>query len=605
MRLRLAFCAVVLVWIVLLVRIYYLSIKSNEYYAEIAEDNVVRTKLIAPTRGQILDSKGRPIAINRLGFSISLAPHLKQDVRMVEIEKIVSIFPDQNATLLEKEYKKQNSPYNQDFIQIVDFIDYDTVLPHFAELNLRPNLKLDSSSKRHYPYNFLASHIIGYVGRSTTKDMEKDSLAKLTNYVGRSGVEAFYNNVLQGSSGVRKTKVTALNQVVEEILYEKPKSQDIALNIDMELQQFLKDTFGDAAGAAVVMDVNTGAIIAAGSFPEYNLNPFVTGITQKEWDGLIQDLKHPFTNKLVNGLYPPGSVIKMGVGMSFLNSGKIGREKTYFCGGYIELGKRKFRCWKASGHGNMNLNDAIRESCDVYFYEGSLEVGIDFIAQNLERYGFGKKTGVDLPNEFVGTVPSKAWKMEKYNQQWFMGETVNASIGQGYFLTTPMQVAKYTAEIASGKGLTPHFLKSIDGKDVEFKPTELFTPFEKEQLPYIRKAMYEVANHPKGTVYRLLKDNIVPIAAKTGTAQVISIPQSEIVRMKEKDMEYFHRSHAWMTTYGPYDNPQYAVTVMVEHGGGGGSAGGPIIKKIYKKLVEMGYIKLPEVVEKTVKKGKK
>lgn len=600
MKLKIAVCFILFIWAVLLIRVYHLSVKSNEFYAQIAIENAYKSRDIAPTRGQIFDVNNQPIAINHLGYSISLAPHLKEEIVKQETLNLESIFSELNATQMQKEYKKQNSAYNQDFIKIVEFLEYDLVVPHFSKLNLNSNLLIEPSSLRNYPYGMLASHIIGYVGRANSRDIELNPISKLTNVVGRSGIEAYYNDILQGQKGERTTKVTALNQVVEEISYTKPTSQDITLHIDMELQKFLRDLYSDKSGVVIVMDVNSGAIIGAGSYPEFNPNPFVTGISSQEWKELIEDLDHPFTNKIVNGLYPPGSVVKMSMSMAFLNSGKISKEKTYYCGGVMELGNHKFRCWKRWGHGAMNMNDAIRESCDIYFYEGSLEVGIDFLSANLERYGFGRKTGIDLPNEFVGTVPNKAWKMEKFGQNWYMGETVITSIGQGSFLVSPIQIVKNTAEIASGKGLTPHFLKSIDGKDVEFKNYEAFTTFEKEQLPYIRKAMYEVANHPKGTAYRYVKDSIVPIAAKTGTAQVIGIPQNEIVRMKEKDMEYYHRSHAWIVGFAPYDNPKYAVVVLVEHGGGGSSVGGPMIKAVFEKLVDMGYIDINST-KKTVK----
>ena len=606
MRLKLAFSFILIFWAMLLVRIYYLSIKSNEYYEEIAEQNVVKSELIAPVRGQILDTKGTPLAINRLGFSIWLAPHLKIDSELEEeISVLTEIFSELNATQIKKDYQKQNSPYNQNFIKVVEFLDYNETVKHFATLNLRDKLKIEPSSQRFYPQNSLASHVIGYVGRANSKDIEKNYMSRLTGYVGRSGVEGFYNEVLQGSFGERKTKVTALNKVVEEISFVPPSSSNIELTIDIQLQKHLREIFKKDAGAAIVMDIKDGAILAAGSFPEYDLNQFVTGISAENWNELINDLNHPFTNKLVNGLYPPGSVIKMAIGMSFINSGKIAENWAPHCSGVMELGGRKFRCWKGWGHGKVNLNDAIRESCDVYFYEGSLIVGIDYMASYLDKMGFGRKSNVDLPNEFVGTVPNKAWKMQKFKRPWYQGETVNASIGQGDILITPMQMAKHTAELASGKGLTPHFLKNLNGEKIEFAPKVLFSPTELSQLPMIRKAMVEVANHEKGTATKVLQGIVVPIAAKTGTAQVVGISQTEKTRMKEADMEYYQRSHAWMTTFGPYENPQYAVTVLVEHGGGGGSAAGPKVKQIYEKLVELGYIKIPEPTEKTDKKQKK
>lgn len=238
------------------------------------------------------------------------------------------------------------------------------------------------------------------------------------------------------------------------------------------------------------------------------------------------------------------------------------------------------------------MKKAIRESCDDYFYKGSLKVGIDAIAPVLTRLGFGRKTGVDLPNEFLGTVPSREWKMQKYQKPWYQGETLNTSIGQGDFLVTPLQVAKYTAILASLKEVTPHFIKSINGKEIKYDTNEsILTHFEKTQMKYIQQAMYEVANHKKGTASRDLNSSRVELAAKTGTAQVVGISQTEKKRIREEDMDYYRRSHAWLTTYGPYRKPKYVVTILLEHGGHGGTAAGPLATKIYNKLLEMGYIK--------------
>ena len=295
------------------------------------------------------------------------------------------------------------------------------------------------------------------------------------------------------------------------------------------------------------------------------------------------DLNHPFTNKLVNGLYPPGSVIKMGVALSFLENG-IKENFSVFDTGEIELGKRKFRCWKEKGHGNTNFTKAIRESCDDFFYKGSLLIGINKISETLNKFGFGEKTGIDQINEFRGTNPNKKWKKSKYKMPWYKGETLISSIGQGFVLVTPMQIARYTSFLASGKLPTPHL-----SKENYKKPTTI--EIDKKHLKIIRQAMYQVANHPKGTLTNYITDRNITIAAKTGTAQVIGIPQSEKKRMREDELEYYHRSHAWVTTYAPYKNPKYSVTIFVEHGGHGGKAAGNMINKIYKKLNELKYIK--------------
>ncbi|TWO19632.1 penicillin-binding protein 2 [Campylobacter hyointestinalis] len=592
MRMRIAYAVLILVWTILLVRIYYLSIKSNEYYEDIAEKNAIKIEPIAPIRGQILDIKGRPLAVNKLGFSILIKPHLRNNEKVLDAEiKVISdVFTDLNATKLKRTYLKDDSPYNQDFVEVAPFIEYDSMIPHFAMLSLRENIIIRPASKRHYPYSSLASHVIGYVGRANQKDIQKDELTKITNYTGRSGIENFYNEVLQGKSGERKTKVTALNQEVEEVSYTRATSKDITLTLELELQKYITEIFGSDAGAVVVMSLKDGAILAAGSFPEYDLNPFVTGISQKEWDAIINNLDHPFTNKLVNSLYPPGSVVKMAMGMAFFDSGRITPRTQIMCDTYFELGGRKFRNWKNYGAEYMTIVEAIKESCDTYFYRGAYQIGIDNIAPVLERFGFGKKTGIDLPNEYIGVVPSREWKKAKTNTPWYHGDTLNTSIGQGNFLVTPVQVAKDTAIFATGLEMTPHFLYSIDGKKVEWEVQDNLTNKEKADIEYIRKGMYDTANVFGGTAFRALSAASIRLAAKTGTAQVVGISQTDKERIKENDMKYYERSHAWITTYGPYENPQFVVTAMVEHGGHGGSAAGPIVAKIYNKLIELGYI---------------
>lgn len=592
MRMRIAYAVLILVWTILLVRIYYLSIKSNEYYEDIAEKNAIKIEPIAPIRGQILDIKGRPLAVNKLGFSVLIKPHLRNNEKVLdaEIKAISDVFTDLNATKLKRTYLKDDSPYNQDFVEVAPFIEYDSMIPHFAMLSLRDNIIIRPASKRHYPYSSLASHVIGYVGRANQKDIQKDELTKITNYTGRSGIENFYNEILQGKSGERKTKVTALNQEVEEVSYTRATSKDITLTLELELQKYITEIFGSDAGAVVVMSLKDGAILAAGSFPEYDLNPFVTGISQKEWDAIINNLDHPFTNKLVNSLYPPGSVVKMAMGMAFFDSGRITPRTQIMCDTYFELGGRKFRNWKNYGAEYMTIVEAIKESCDTYFYRGAYQIGIDNIAPVLERFGFGKKTGIDLPNEYIGVVPSREWKKAKTNTPWYHGDTLNTSIGQGNFLVTPVQVAKDTAIFATGLEMTPHFLYSIDGKKVEWEVQDNLTNKEKADIEYIRKGMYDTANVFGGTAFRALSTASIRLAAKTGTAQVVGISQTDKERIKENDMKYYERSHAWITTYGPYENPQFVVTAMVEHGGHGGSAAGPIVAKIYNKLIELGYI---------------
>ncbi|HHS6577762.1 TPA: penicillin-binding protein 2 [Campylobacter jejuni] len=601
MRMRLVVGFILLFFIFLLSRVYYLSIKSNVYYEELAKQNAIKTEFLAPVRGQITDRNGTLLAINDLGFSISIKPYLSikksnKGILDKELSELTNLFPDLNASKLAEIYKRNDSYYNQDFIKVVDFIPYDEIIPHYSELNLNKTIKIDPVVKRKYPFGKLASHIIGYVGKANLQDVQENEIAKLSNYTGKSGIERYYNDILQGEKGTRVYKVNALNQEVEQLSYTPAKSNDIELTIDIELQSYLTSLFEGNAGAAIIMNVNDGSILAAGSFPEYDLNPFVTGISFKDWDELSNSLDHPFTNKLINGYYPPGSVVKMGVGLSFLNSKNISPSTQYVCNGSIELGGRFFRCWNRSGHGPVDLKHAIKYSCDVYFYNGSLQVGIDQISETLSRIGFGVKTGVDLPSEFVGTLPSKEWKMQRYRQSWFQGDTLNTAIGQGNFLATPMQIARYTAQIAKGGEVIPHFLKSIENNNTTIEnqmdenKKEIFTLFEKSQLPYIRDAMYAVANEQGGTSYRYLHNLDVKVAAKTGTAQVVGFSQTDKNRVDEKQFEYYTRSHAWLTSYAPYSKPKYVVTVLLEHGGRNITSGATVAK-IYQKMIELGYFK--------------
>jgi penicillin-binding protein 2 len=505
-----------------------------------------------------------------------------------EIDMITSLLPNLDRKKLIRNYKKKDSYYYHKFIDIVNFISYKEIMPVYSRLNLEENIKIVPSPKRYYPYGSIAAHVIGYVARANKRDIKDDKLIELIGYTGKTGIEKYYNTYLEGRAGSCEIKVNANNQKVKELSYKSAdEDRKLTLNIDIELQKYIASLFGKKAGAVIVMGVD-GSILAAGSFPEYDLNTFVSGISYKMWNTLSTSLEKPFTNKLVNGLYPPGSSIKTGLGLVYITSG-IDPSWHVDCRSAMPLGKRIFRCWKKDGHKITNLNKAIRESCDDYFYKGSLKVGIKKMSDALKRYGLGKKTGVDLPNEFIGIVPSREWKMRKYNRPWYIGETVNTSIGQGDFLVTPMQIAQFTALMATGKLPIPHFAMKVGSKVYNPQPKEVLNKDELKKLHLIQRAMYQVCHHPKGTATHFLSSK-VPIAGKTGTAQIVRIKQDIEKRQHEHDMEYYRRSHAWFTTYGPYKHPKYVVLVMVEHGGHGGAAAGSIVSKIYNKLLELNYI---------------
>ena len=593
MRAKVIAIIFVAVWLSLLVRIFYLSIQSNNYYETLSDNNTIKTELVAPVRGDILDRTGKPIAINKLGFKIQLAPHLTRGTDSSKLEQeadaIVALLPWIDREELLENYRSKDSYYNHHEIDVIDFVSYEDILPVYSKLTLRENVKVVSAPKRYYPYGSVAAHIIGYVSKASQKEIDRNPDLKLVGTVGKYGIEKYYNDYLQGIPGKRTIKVSAYNEEISELSYIKAvENHQLTLAVDMRLQKYITELFKGMSGAVVIMGVD-GSILAAGSYPEYDLNTFVSGISTEKWNRLINNIDAPFTNKLINGLYPPGSTIKTGLGLIYVTSG-INRWWHVDCTGSMELGNRNFRCWKEKGHGRTELLKAIRESCDDYFYKGSLKVGIATMSQGFLRYGLGKKTGIDLPNEFIGTVPSREWKRRRYNQPWYIGETLNSSIGQGDFLTTPLQIAQFTALMATGKRPVPHIVQSLGEQPFVPQIEEgVLTPEEHQQLPLIQKAMTEVCNHPKGTATSYLSSQ-VKIAGKTGTAQVVGISQETKERLKEHEMAYYRRSHAWFTTYGPVSKPEYVITVLVEHGGHGGAAAGEIVSKLYNRLYELGYI---------------
>ncbi len=590
MRTQLIVSIFFIAWVTLLVRLYYLSIESNKYYEALSDKNTIKVETIAPVRGEINDINGKPIAINKLGFKIAIKPHIRNRQHLMKvIGSIVALLPHLDEEALLKLYRRRDSSYYHNPIIVVNFISYDEIIPVYAKLNLLKDVKITAAPKRFYPHGTIAAHVIGYVAKANDKDMKNNPYARLIGTTGKSGIENFYNGYLQGSAGERVIKVSAFNKEIAELSYKKPtENQNIQLNLDLDLQYYIAELFKDISGAVIVMDIE-GRVIAAGSYPEYDLNTFVGGISTTEWKKLINDPNIPFTNKIIHGLYPPGSIIKTGLGLGYVTT-EMSEWESFTCTGSMKLGNRKFRCWKRWGHGETSLIKAIRESCDDYFYKGSLKVGIERMSDILKRYGLGKKTGIDLPREFIGTVPSRAWKRKKYNQPWYIGETLNSSIGQGDFLSTPIQITQFTALMATGKLVTPFIVKKIGSIENHPVIRDVLTYDEKRKLPLIRRAMYEVCNHKKGTATKYIHSK-VNIAGKTGTAQVVGIPQEIKERISEEDMEYYRRSHAWLAAYGPYKNPQYIVTVLVEHGGHGGSAAGDIVSKIYDKLLEKKYIK--------------
>ncbi|WP_104745058.1 penicillin-binding protein 2 [Helicobacter acinonychis] len=573
------------VWGLLALNLFILSVKNQTYYEKLAERNMTKKEFLIPTRGNIIDRNHEFLALNELVFGVFLPSRLKQKELLEKIEIIQKFFPNFSKETLLNNYQKENSLYNHNLIKVVGFIPYATMQSLYAKLIQIQGIFVRPLDKRYYPNNALASHVLGYVGMASLQDLKDDEENQYSQIVGKTGIEKEYNKLLQGKVGYKIMQVNALNQELATLEVMPPSTNNhLQLSLDKRLQEEADKLFENKRGAILVMNAENGELLVAGSYPEYNLNDFVGGISQDKWQKLQDDIYNPLLNRFANALYPPGSVVKMGVGLSFLENLNITENTTIPTPPFIEVGKRKFRDWKKTGHGNSNLYKAIRESVDVYFYRFGLEISIEKLSKTLREVGFGEKTGVDLPSEFVGIVPDNLWKLKRFNQDWHVGDTLITAIGQGSFLTTPLQVLAYTGLIATGKLATPHF--AINNKTPLKDP---LNSFQKKKLQALRVGMYEVCNHKDGTAYHSTRGSKVTLACKTGTAQVVEIAQNIVDRIKEKDMEYFHRSHAWITAFLPYEKPKYAITILVEHGEGGSKLGSLLVK-MSNKLYELGYL---------------
>ncbi|MCQ2726142.1 penicillin-binding protein 2 [Helicobacter pylori] len=572
-------------WGLLVLNLFILSVKNQEYYEKLAERNMTKKEFLVPTRGNITDRNDEFLATNELVFGVFLPSGLKQKELLEKIEIIQTFFPNFSKEVLLNNYQKESSLYNHNLIKVVGFIPYIAMQSLYTKLIQTQGIFALPLDKRYYPNNALASHVLGYVGMASLQDLKDDEENQYSQIVGKTGIEKEYNRLLQGKVGYKIMRVNALNQELATLKVVPPSTNNhLQLSLDKRLQKEADKLFENKRGAILVMDAENGELLVAGSYPEYNLNDFVGGISQDKWQKLQDNIYNPLLNRFANALYPPGSVVKMGVGLSFLENLNITENTTIPTPPFIEVGKRKFRDWKKTGHGNSNLYKAIRESVDVYFYKFGLEISIEKLSKTLREVGFGEKTGVDLPNEFVGIVPDNLWKLKRFNQDWRVGDTLITAIGQGSFLATPLQVLAYTGLIATGKLATPHF--AINNQQPLKDP---LNSFQKKKLQALRVGMYEVCNHKDGTAYHSTRGSKVTLACKTGTAQVVEIAQNIVNRMKEKDMEYFHRSHAWITAFLPYEKPKYAITILVEHGEGGSKLGGLLVK-MSNKLYELGYL---------------
>ena len=573
---------------VLVGRLYYLQVYQGEKYALLADSNRFSTRLLVPPRGSMNDRNGIELATNIQNFQAMLIAEQVRgsiDTLLQEISPILSLSPEDVARI------RKDIARHRRFapVKIKDNLSWEEVAALMLDNHRWPGLVIDQGLVRSYPFREYTAHPLGYVGSVSEKDL-KNSDAPLLQVpgfkIGKSGFEKTYDESLRGTEGSLKYEVNAYGRIMREIeKIDGTKGKDLDLTIDIRLQQAAYDAFGDEAGAAVVLDVHTGEILAFVSAPGFDPNLFVDGISVKNWNNLLYDEKTPLTDKAISGQYSPGSTFKIVVALAALEAGVIDDKTSFFCSGRMKLGNHLFHCWKHYGHGRQTLVEAIKNSCDIFFYEVALRLGIEKIADMARRFGLGSRIDVGLENEKAGLIPDKEWKLRRFGEPWQQGESVISGIGQGYILTTPLQLATMVARIANGGyEVKPTFTKVKD------KSTIRKIDVADENIKLVKDGMFAVVNIPGSTAYRSHFDyNGQMMSGKTGSTQVrrITMKERQTRVLKQNELPWKYRDHGLFIAYAPHDNPRYAVAVLVEHGGGGSSAAAPIASKLLLETLKL------------------
>lgn len=570
----------------LALRMRHLQVDQADEFRLLAEENRINLRLLPPSRGQIFDRNGRVIAANEPSYRITLVQEDAGDVDAViaRLSMLVELDEDElNRALTEM---KRSAPFLP--VTIADRVGWDAISRVAVNAPALPGVTPEVGLSRIYPNSEIYAHIAGYVGPVSERDLNRyedpDPVLRIPRFqIGKVGVEAKYEDMLRGRAGAKRVEVNAVGRVMRELdRREGEAGSDLQLTIDTDLQDYVQARLGEESASVVVMDVETGDVLACASAPTYDPNKFVRGISVADYAVYRDNEKRPLASKTVQDAYPPGSTFKMITALAALEAGVITPSETVYCPGHLEVGGRKFHCWKRAGHGHMNLEQSLRESCDVYYYDLALKVGIEKIADMARRLGLGETFDFPMSAVTSGLVPDKAWKLRERDSEWVIGDTVNASIGQGFVLSSPLQQAVMTARIATGRAVEPRLIKSVDSVELPSKGGASLGINEND-LKQVRKAMYAVSNNRRGTAYKSrIIDDAVRMAGKTGTSQVRNITAAERARgvTRNEDLPWERRDHALFVDFAPYDKPKIAVAVVVEHGGGGSTAAAPIARDV-------------------------
>lgn len=555
----------------------------HEGYSMRAESNRINILPVLPTRGEIFDRNGMGLAVNHVSYQVEAIPERVQD--MATTIRTLATFlhwseAKQKRLLTRIKRSRSDRP-----VLLDDKLKWAQVAPLAARLHRLPGVDVQAGTHRYYPYARMTSHLIGYLSLARPEDLQHGFLAN--ELVGRAGLELQFESRLHGKPGAQREEVDALGRRVRVLERTPPKmGENLHLSLDIDLQRAASEALGGRTGAVVAMDVRTGQVLVLLSQPGFDTNRFITGLESEQWQAWLRDRRKPLLNRTIQSAYPPGSTFKPITALAGLRHHiPLATGKTD-CPGYLELADRKLRCWKRSGHGHIGLHRSIVESCDVYFYELGDQLGIEDLSTEAELWGLGHRSGIDLPGESRGMIPSIGknglieqarlhpnWKHRK----WFRGETMIAAIGQGAVNVTPLQMARMTAAIANGgQLLKPQLERGLPAeiqRQIDVDPAWLHT---------VQGAMRDVVADPHGTAHASLANMPWPMAGKTGTAQVVAMSQDD----QESDVPLYdrHKDHAWFIGYAPYDKPQIAIAVFVEHGGHGGSAAAPVAGAIVQAL---------------------
>ncbi len=567
-------------------RMYYLQIVESDKYAMLADENRINMRLLAPPRGLIVDRAGRAMAENRQDYKLVVVPEQAGNIgrTLSLLSRIVKLRAEERARIMREVARVHR------FVPVTvrEGLTWEEVSRIEVNAPDLPGISIAVGLSRHYLYGTEAAHVLGYVSAVAESELDGDPLLRLPDFrIGKNGVERQYDRYLRGRAGTSQVEINAGGRVIKELSRREAKSGlEVALTIDLDIQRFATGRLGQESGSAVVIDVHGGEILAMASTPGYDPNLFESGIGVDLWRELTTNPKAPLINKAISGQYAPGSTFKIVVALAALASG-ITPDHEVTCYGKIRLGTAKFHCWKRGGHGTLKFLDAIKYSCDVYFYDLALKVGIEKISEMARRMGFGKKLAIDLPGEKPGLIPDKKWKKRVIGEPWQLGETLIAGIGQGYVLATPLQLAVMAARLANGGfAVSPHLIRDRVTRDAIVPRQEQSFPslgISSSGLALVKEGMDKVTNEVRGTAYSArIKDPEMAMAGKTGTSQVrrISLAERASGVRKNKDLEWARRDHALFVAYAPVHAPRYAIAVVVEHGGSGSRAAAPIARDI-------------------------